>query len=200
MIILWPPYATIFNMKKINKSIFSVLLFSLSLALSSALSANERATLAGGCFWGMEEIIRHLPGVKSTQVGYTGGSVENATYDLVRTGASGHAESVEITFDPKIMSYKKLLTFFFRMHDPTTMNQQGNDKGTQYRSVIFYHSPEQKRIAEETILLINNSKKWNKPIVTQLTPAGKFYKAEDYHQDYLQKNPKGYTCHFLRPE
>lgn len=176
--------------------ILSIFVFIFSLGLY----AEEKATVAGGCFWGMEEIIRHLPGVKSTLVGYTGGSVENATYDLVRTGSSGHAESVEVTFDPKIMSYKKFLTFFFRMHDPTTLNQQGNDKGSQYRSVIFYHSPEQKRIAEETIFLLNKSKKWKKPIVTQLVPAGKFYKAEDYHQDYLQKNPKGYTCHFLRPE
>lgn len=196
MAILWPHYATIFNMKKINKIVLSFLFITISLTTH----ANEVATVAGGCFWGMEEIIRHLPGVKSTQVGYTGGKIENATYNLVSTGTSGHAESVEVTFDPKIMSYKKFLTFFFRMHDPTTLNQQGNDKGTQYRSVIFYHSPVQKRIAEELILQINNSKKWSRPIVTQLVPAGKFYKAEEYHQDYLQKNPKGYTCHFLRPE
>ena len=162
MSVLWPHYATIINMKKINKIICSLVL----LSFTTTLYANEMATVAGGCFWGMEEIIRHLPGVKSTQVGYTGGVVENATYDLVRTGSSGHAESVQVTFDPKIMSYKKFLTFFFRMHDPTTLNQQGNDKGTQYRSVIFYHSPEQKRIAEETILQINNSKKWSRPVVT----------------------------------
>ena len=180
-------------MKNITLCFF--LLFSISLA-----SAQEKVTVAGGCFWGMQEIIRHIPGVLSTQVGYTGGTVENVTYNLVSTGTSGHAESVEVTFDPKVLSYKKFLTYFFRMHDPTTKNQQGNDKGTQYRSVIFYHSPIQKRIAEEMILGVNKSKKWKNPVVTELVPAGKFFKAEDYHQDYLQKNPRGYTCHFLRPE
>jgi methionine-S-sulfoxide reductase len=172
----------------------------LFITISFNVSALEKATVAGGCFWGMQEIIRHLPGVTSTQVGYIGGAIANATYDIVRTGSSGHAESVEITFDPKIMSYKKLLTYFFRMHDPTTKNQQGNDKGSQYRSVIFYHSPVQKRIAEESIELVNRSKKWKKPVVTEVIAAGAFFKAEAYHQDYLQKNPAGYTCHFLRPE
>lgn len=183
-------------MKTINKLIIT---FSF-LILSAASMASEKAVVAGGCFWGMQEIIRHIPGVESTQVGYTGGALENVTYDLVSTGSTGHAESVEVTFNPKVLTYKKFLSYFFRMHDPTTKNQQGNDKGTQYRSVIFYNSPGQKRIAEETILEVNKSKKWKNPVVTQLSPLGKFYKAESNHQDYLQKNPSGYTCHFLRPE
>jgi methionine-S-sulfoxide reductase len=193
-------------MKKINKIILSLLILTFSFGTYAADKMTEKAkitetaTVAGGCFWGMQEIIRHLPGVLSTQVGYTGGVVANATYDLVHTGSSGHAEAVQVIFDPQVISYKKFLTYFFRMHDPTTLNQQGNDKGSQYRSVIFYHSPEQKRIAEESIEIINKSKKWKNPIVTQLSPAGKFYKAEENHQDYLQKNPAGYTCHFLRPE
>lgn len=191
------------DMKKINNFILSVILLLLSNTVFSAEKIApklETATVAGGCFWGMQEIIRHLPGVVSTQVGYTGGAVANATYDLVHTGTSGHAEAVEVQFDPKVMTYKKFLTYFFRMHDPTTKNQQGNDKGTQYRSVIFYHSPEQKRIAEEAIEILNKSKKLKNPVVTQVAPVGKFYRAETDHQDYLQKNPGGYTCHFLRPE
>lgn len=158
----------------------------------------EIATLAGGCFWGMEEIIRNIPGVTKTVVGYTGGSVDNPTYNIVKLGTTNHAESVQIEFDPSKLSYADLLGYFFRMHDPTTLNQQGNDKGTQYRSVIFYHSPEQKKTAEEVIKKVEASKKWPRPIVTQLVPASKFYPAEDYHQDYLQKNPNGYTCHWLR--
>lgn len=158
----------------------------------------EKATLAGGCFWGVEEIIRQLPGVKSTIVGYTGGKVDNPTYSLVKLGTSGHAEAVEIEFDPKILSYEDLLGFFFRLHDPTTLNQQGNDKGTQYRSVIFYHSPEQKEKALKVIEKVKASKKWKNPVVTTLEPMGKFYKAEEYHQKYLLKNPGGYTCHWLR--
>ncbi len=158
----------------------------------------ETATLAGGCFWGMEEIIREIPGVIETTVGYTGGSVDNPTYKIVSLGTTNHAESVQIIFDPKKLTYKELLGFFFRMHDPTTLNQQGNDKGTQYRSVIFYHSPEQKLAAIEKIKEINDLKKWPKPVVTQVVPAQTFYPAEDYHQDYLKKNPGGYTCHWLR--
>lgn len=175
----------------------------LSLILISQIAgaktmSKEVATLAGGCFWGMEEIIRAIPGVLNTTVGYTGGSVDNPTYNIVKLGTTNHAESVEVEFDPKKISYSELLGYFFRMHDPTSLNQQGNDKGTQYRSVIFYHSPEQKQIAEETIKKIEAAKKWPKPIVTQLVPATKFYPAEDYHQDYLKKNPGGYTCHWLR--
>ena len=160
--------------------------------------SSEIATLAGGCFWGMEEIIRNIPGVKKTVVGYSGGTVDNPTYNIVKLGTTNHAESVQIEFDSSKLSYADLLGYFFRMHDPTTLNQQGNDKGTQYRSVIFYHSPEQKKTAEEVITKIEASKKWPRPIVTQLVPATKFYAAEDYHQDYLQKNPQGYTCHWLR--
>lgn len=158
----------------------------------------ETATLAGGCFWGMEEIIRKLPGVLDTVVGYTGGEIENPTYNIVKLGTSNHAESVQVTFDPTKITFAELLGYFFRMHDPTTINQQGNDKGTQYRSAIFYHSPEQKQVALEIIQKIDASKKWPKPIVTQVIPIKKFYPAEDYHQDYLQKNPQGYTCHWLR--
>lgn len=158
----------------------------------------EKATLAGGCFWGMEEIIRHIPGVTNTRVGYTGGTIENPTYNIVSLGTTNHAESIEVTFDPKKLTYRELLLTFFRMHDPTTKNRQGNDQGTQYRSAIFYHNDEQKKIAEEVIKEVNASKKWPNPIVTEVTKASEFYPAEDYHQDYLQKNPKGYTCHWLR--
>lgn len=158
----------------------------------------EIATLAGGCFWGMEEIIRNIPGVLETQVGYTGGSVENPTYNIVSLGTTNHAETVQVEFDPSKLSYKDLLGYFFRMHDPTTVNQQGNDKGSQYRSVIFYHSEGQKETAHEVIKQITEAKKWPKPVVTQVIPAQKFYPAEEYHQDYLKKNPGGYTCHWLR--
>jgi peptide methionine sulfoxide reductase msrA/msrB len=158
----------------------------------------EKATFAGGCFWGMEEILRKIPGVKETIVGYTGGSTSDATYEQVKRGDTGHAESIEVTFDPKKISYEDLLGYFFRMHDPTTLNRQGNDIGTQYRSAIFFHSEEQRKTAERVKEAVDKSGKWKKPIVTQIVPAGKFWKAEDYHQDYLQKNPGGYTCHFLR--
>lgn len=158
----------------------------------------ETATLAGGCFWGMEDIIRNIPGVLNTTVGYSGGSIADPTYNIVKLGTSNHAESVQIDFDSTKLAFKDLLEFFFKMHDPTTLNQQGNDKGTQYRSIIFYHSDDQKRVAQETIERVNASKKWPKPIVTQVIPADKFYPAEDYHQDYLKKNPGGYTCHWIR--
>lgn len=158
----------------------------------------EKATLAGGCFWGMEEIIRQIPGVKKTVVGYTGGTVENPNYKIVSLGTTNHAEAVEVEFDPTKISFKELLGYFFRMHDPTTKNRQGNDQGTQYRSAIFYHSEEQKKAAEEVIKKVNESKKWANPIVTEVIKASTFYPAEDYHQDYLQKNPNGYTCHWLR--
>lgn len=158
----------------------------------------EIATLAGGCFWGVEEIIRAIPGVTNTTVGYTGGTVDNPNYNIVKLGTTNHAESIEVEYDANKVSYADILGYFFRLHDPTTVNQQGNDKGTQYRSAIFYHSPEQKQIAEETIAKVNASKKWPRPIVTQVLPAVKFYPAEEYHQDYLKKNPGGYTCHWLR--
>ncbi len=158
------------------------------------------ATLAGGCFWGMEDIIRKIPGVIETEVGYTGGEVPNATYEVVKKGRSGHAESVRVTYDPSKLSFEQLLGWFFRMHDPTTENRQGNDVGTQYRSAIFYHDEEQKRVAEAVKAKIEKSGKWKGKVVTQIVPAGSFYAAEDYHQDYLEKNPGGYTCHYLRPE
>jgi peptide-methionine (S)-S-oxide reductase len=156
----------------------------------------EKAILAGGCFWGVEELIRHLPGVKTTVVGYTGGEVPNATY----RNHGNHAEAIAVEFDPGVLSYRKLLEFFFQIHDPTTKNRQGNDRGTSYRSAIFYLSDEQKNIARELIRAMNGSGKWPGPIVTEVVPAGDFWNAEAEHQDYLQKNPGGYTCHFLRPE
>ncbi len=158
----------------------------------------EIATLAGGCFWGVEEIIRALPGVISTDVGYTGGKVDNPTYNVVKLGTTNHAEAVQIEFNPEKISYSDLLGYFFRLHDPTTVNQQGNDKGTQYRSAIFYHSEEQKQTALAVIKKVDAAKKWSKPIVTEVVPATAFTKAEDYHQDYLQKNKGGYTCHWMR--
>lgn len=158
----------------------------------------EIATLAGGCFWGMEDILRKIPGVLDTHVGYTGGTMENPTYKDICTGKTGHAEAIEIHFDADQISYEEILDHFFHMHDPTTLNRQGNDIGSQYRSAIFYHSPEQKSQAEEMIALINKDGFWKKPIVTSVVPAMAFYSAEEYHQDYLIKNPGGYTCHFVR--
>lgn len=158
----------------------------------------EVATLAGGCFWGMEDIIRQIPGVIETTVGYTGGTVDNPTYPVVKLGTTNHAESIEVIFDADKLSFSELLTYFFRMHDPTTVNRQGNDIGTQYRSAIFYHNEDQKKTAEEMIKKVDASGKWSKPVATQLILASKFYPAEEYHQDYLKKNPGGYTCHWLR--
>ncbi|AGH94646.1 bifunctional methionine sulfoxide reductase B/A protein [Pseudobdellovibrio exovorus] len=158
----------------------------------------EVATFAGGCFWGVEDLLRKQSGVLETQVGYTGGDLKNATYEIVKLGKTGHAEAVQILFDPKKTSYEKLLTYFFKIHDPTTMNRQGNDVGTQYRSVVFYSSPEQKATFEKVKQRIEKSKAWKKPIVTQLQQLSDFWRAEDYHQSYLQKVPNGYTCHFER--
>jgi len=159
----------------------------------------ETAILAGGCFWGMEEILREVPGVVATDVGYSGGASADPTYDDVHTGETGHAESVRIVFDPKKISYAELLEkWFFRMHDPTTKNRQGNDIGTQYRSAIFYTTPQQRAVAESVKQKVDHSGKWSDPIVTEIAPAGKFTRAEDYHQKYLKKNPGGYTCHYLR--
>jgi peptide methionine sulfoxide reductase msrA/msrB len=160
---------------------------------------SEVATLAGGCFWGMEEILRGLPGVISTRVGYTGGRLASPTYEDVKTGASGHAEAVEVVFDPTRLSYEDLLErYFFRMHDPTSLNRQGNDMGTQYRSAVFFHSPEQQRIAQAVKSRVEASGRWGRPLVTEIVPAGRFHEAESYHQKYLVKNPGGYSCHFLR--
>lgn len=161
--------------------------------------SRETAYLAGGCFWGMQELIRNLPGVLTTRVGYSGGNTPNATYELVSSGISGHAESIEVVFDNSKLSYAELLRFFFRIHDPTTVNQQGNDRGTQYRSVIFYNDESQRLIAEQIKTEVDNSKKWKAPIVTEIAKAKKFFEAESFHQDYLQKNPNGYTCHYIRP-
>lgn len=158
----------------------------------------EIATLAGGCFWGMEGIIRDIPGVIDTEVGYTGGHVQNATYEDLKRGDSGHAESIQVKFNPEVVSYEHILGWFFRMHDPTTMNRQGNDRGSQYRSTIFVQDEIQAEIAERVKREVDASGKWNNPIVTEIVPAGEFYIAEEYHQDYLEKHPNGYTCHFLR--
>ncbi len=162
-------------------------------------SAVETALLAGGCFWGMEDILRKIPGVIQTDVGYTGGATRKPTYNDVSSGDTGHAESVRVVFDPKVLSYETLLErWFFRMHDPTTPNRQGNDVGTQYRSAIFVLSDEQRKVAEAVKARVNASGKWPRPVVTQIVAAGEFTPAEDYHQDYLVKNPGGYTCHYLR--
>ena len=159
---------------------------------------HETAILAGGCFWGMEEIIRKIPGVIKTTVGYTGGKVANPSYEEICTGDTGHAEAIEIVFDPAQITYEKVLDYFFRMHDPTTLNQQHNDRGTQYRSAIFYTSEVQHQTAESVKTRWDKSGKFKKPIVTEVTKASTFYPAEAYHQKYLVKNPGGYTCHVLR--
>ena len=156
----------------------------------------ETAILAGGCFWGVQELVRKLPGVISTRVGYTGGDVPNATYRNHGT----HAEGLEIIFDPEKISYRDLLEFFFQIHDPTTKNRQGNDIGLSYRSAIFYTSDEQKRVAEDTIADVDASKLWPGKVVTEVAPAGPFWQAEPEHQDYLERYPSGYTCHFIRPD
>jgi len=156
----------------------------------------ETATLAGGCFWGVEELIRKLPGVVDTTVGYAGGTLENPRYDDVKTGRTGHAETVEIVFDPSKISYDDILDFFFRLHDPTTPNRQGNDVGTQYRSAIFVHDETQREAAKKAIE--RAQQKWPRPISTQIVDSAKFWPAEGYHQDYLQRKPDGYTCHYLR--
>ena len=157
--------------------------------------ATERAILAGGCFWGAQDLIRRQPGVISSRVGYSGGDVPNATYRNHGT----HAEAVEIVFDPAETSFRKLLEFFFQIHDPTTKNRQGNDIGTSYRSAIFYTSDAQKAVAEDTIADVNASGLWPAKVVTEVAPAGPFWEAEPEHQDYLIKHPGGYTCHWVRP-
>lgn len=154
----------------------------------------KKIVLAGGCFWGMQQLFRQLPGVTNTRVGYAGGQVKNPTYE----NHHGHAEAVEIKYDPQVISYKQLLDFFFRIHDPTTPNQQGNDIGTSYRSAIFYNNLQQKKQAQQFIDLVNQSNPMVNPVVTSLEPLTQFYLAENYHQDYLQKNPHGYTCHFIQ--
>jgi peptide methionine sulfoxide reductase msrA/msrB len=158
----------------------------------------EVATFAAGCFWGVEEIVRKLPGVIDTEVGYAGGTTQDPTYEGVMLGTTGHAEAVRVVFDPAQISYEELLDYFFRLHDPTTLNRQGNDVGTQYRSAVFFETKEQEETARKVKERVSESGKWKGEIVTEIVPAGAFYPAEAYHQDYLQKHPHGYTCHFLR--
>lgn len=160
------------------------------------MSTTERAILAGGCFWGMQELIRHRPGVVSTRVGYTGGDVENATY----RNHGSHAEGIEIVYDPDVTSYREMLEFFFQIHDPTTVNRQGNDIGMSYRSAIFYADESQHKIAIDTIADVEASGLWPGKVVTDLEPEGPFWEAEPEHQDYLQRLPNGYTCHFPRAD
>ena len=155
----------------------------------------ERAVLAGGCFWGMQDLIRKMRGVVSTRVGYTGGDIPNATYRNHGT----HAEAIEITFDPAVLSYRELLEFFFQIHDPSTLNRQGNDRGLSYRSAIFFTSAEQEHTARETVADVDASGLWPNPATTQVVPVGDFWEAEPEHQDYLERLPSGYTCHFVRP-
>ncbi len=157
--------------------------------------SNERAVLAGGCFWGMQDLIRKLPGVVSTRVGYSGGEVRNATY----RNHGNHAEAIEIIFDPARIGFRDLLGFFFQIHDPTTLNRQGNDRGASYRSAIFYTSPEQKAVAEAAMADVDASGLWPGRVVTELSPVSDFWEAEPEHQDYLERIPNGYTCHFIRP-
>jgi peptide-methionine (S)-S-oxide reductase len=151
-------------------------------------ASTETAILAGGCFWGVQDLLRRYPGVIATRVGYSGGDVPGT-----------HAEAVEITFDPKLISYRQLLELFFQIHDPSTLNRQGNDRGLSYRSAIFYNNPEQKRVAEDTIADVDASGLWPGKVVTEIAPAGAFWQAEPEHQDYLERYPNGYTCHFIRP-
>ena len=160
------------------------------------LPGQEVATVAGGCFWGMQDLFRKIPGVLATEVGYTGGTLANPTYEFVKQGDTGHAEAIQAVFDPTQLSFEKFLEFFFRMHDPTTADRQGGDRGSQYRSAIFFHSEEQRLCAEKMKLIAGE--KWERPAVTEITTATVFYPAEAYHQDYLEKNPGGYTCHWLR--
>lgn len=167
--------------------------------MSSEPSTSESAILAGGCFWGMQEILRQLPGVLETEVGYTGGDTPRPTYAEVKTGTTGHAEAIRVVFDPARLSFPALLEMFFRMHDPTTVDRQGGDIGSQYRSAIFHSSDQQRAQAEAAKAAAEASGRWKRPIVTQILPAREFTSAEAHHQDYLVKHPGGYTCHFVRP-
>ena len=162
--------------------------------------AIERAILAGGCFWGMQDLIRKVPGVVGTRVGYTGGALANATYKDVKTGRTGHAEAIEISFDNEKLSYRRLLEFFFQIHDPTTLNRQGNDIGSQYRSAIFVENAAQAEAARTVKAEVDASGRWPGKVVTEITDAGPFWEAEDFHQDYLERTPNGYTCHWVRPD
>lgn len=162
--------------------------------------AIERAILAGGCFWGMQDLIRKVPGVVATRVGYTGGALTNPTYKDVKTGRTGHAEAIEISFDNEKLTYRRLLEFFFQIHDPTTTNRQGNDIGSQYRSAIFVENAAQAETARHVKAEVDASGRWPGKVVTEITDAGPFWEAEDFHQDYLERTPNGYTCHWVRPD
>lgn len=161
---------------------------------------SDVAILAGGCFWGMQDLIRRIPGVKKTRVGYTGGHTDNPTYPQICTKTTGHAEAIEIVYDPNTITFRRLLEFFFQIHDPTTVNRQGNDIGDNYRSEIFFTSDDQKQVAHETIADVDASGIWPGRVVTKVTPAVTFWEAEPNHQDYLERIPNGYTCHFPRPD
>ncbi len=158
----------------------------------------ESLVVAGGCFWGVEELIRKVPGVIDSDVGYTGGTTDHPKYDQVKTGRTGHAEAIRIDFDPKTVTREELLHLFFKLHDPTTLNRQGHDVGSQYRSTIFVQTEDERTLAQKVIEDVNRSGRWTRPVVTTIEPLKIFYPAEDYHQDYLLKNPGGYTCHFWR--
>ncbi|MEZ5920012.1 MAG: peptide-methionine (S)-S-oxide reductase MsrA [Parvularculaceae bacterium] len=164
------------------------------------MSETKTAILAGGCFWGMEDLFRKLPGIINTEVGYTGGALTKPEYKDVKSGATGHAESIRITYDPAKTSYRDILEFFFQIHDPTTIDRQGNDVGSQYRSAIFYLDDAQKSEANAVIAAVEASGKWPGKVVTKIEPAGEWWDAEDFHQDYLERYPQGYTCHFIRPD
>lgn len=165
--------------------------------VSTHRTDREVATLGGGCFWCLEAVYDQMKGVTSVESGYMGGTIENPSYENVCTGRTGHAEVVQITFEPAITSYRDLLRIFFAIHDPTTLNRQGNDVGTQYRSVIFYHSPEQKLVADDVIATLTKEKVFDRPIVTEVVPAGRFYVAEDYHQEYFARNPYQPYCSYV---
>ncbi len=183
---------------------FLILTFSLFMTQAEAKTTKstelkyQKAILAGGCFWGMQELFRKVDGVVKTRVGYAGGKIANPNYKLVSSGLTGYAESIELTFDPNKISYEKILKFFFTIHDPTTQDRQQNDVGSQYRSAIFYLNDEQKTIAQNVVSQANKSGVFKSAVVTQIEKAGEFYEAEAEHQDYLEKNPYGYTCHFVR--
>ncbi len=163
------------------------------------MAETKTAVFAGGCFWGMQDLIRREQGVVATRVGYAGGSTDNPTYEQVKTGRTGHAEAIEISYDPERISYRRLLELFFQIHDPTTKDRQGNDIGSQYRSAIFYSSEEEKAEALDAIADVDASGLWPGAVVTEVTQAGPFWEAEAFHQDYLERYPNGYTCHFPRP-
>ena len=188
----------IFSMKTSASDLDKSLALPKKLDSKNKTPTQEIAYLAGGCFWGLEDLIRKLPGVSDVEAGYTGGKTKDPNDSLVHTGMTGHAETIKVTFDSQIISYAVLLKYFFRIHDPTTLNRQGNDRGTQYRSAVFYLNEEQRKIAEKTKTEIDSSGKWKDPVVTEISQAGEWIKAEDYHQDYLEKHPGGYSCHYER--